>query len=147
YVRRLAVAGKMFPLGLDANQHLEFFRGSGLLTASEKEAWNRRLALLDSRGARGDSLGGSAGLFPVARRIAARHRWAAPAGASLFSESLLVAAGAPLRRPAVMDLGLHAGHRRSFVCSALRQCGRCGLDCSSADSFPYDLIGNPRYRH
>src|SRR4030095_10446560 len=96
----------MLPLGLDANQHLEFFRGSGLLTASQKEAWNRRLALLGSRGTGGDSLGGSAGLFPAARCIAPRHRRTAPAGASLFVESVLVAAGAPLRRPSDVDLGL-----------------------------------------
>src|SRR5262245_5146590 len=78
-VRRLAAAGKILLLKLDANQHLEFFGRLGLLEAGKKEAWGRGLALSGSRSAGSDSMGGFAGLFQAARRVAASHRRASSA--------------------------------------------------------------------
>src|SRR5262249_59578866 len=114
-VRRLAVADKMVVLKIDANQHLEFFGRPRLLETGKKEARGRGLALSGSRGAGGDSMGGFAGLFSAARRVAASYRRASAALGSLFSANPFVVAWGLLRRSAPAGAAAGSGECGEFV--------------------------------
>src|SRR3954463_16421332 len=97
-----------------ARTRLEMSRRAARITKHKEKARHHYAIVLYSRRTGGDLMGGFAGVLSPTRRLFARDRRFALAGATVFVEGLLVTAGTSLRRSPNLGAGMYAWHRRDF---------------------------------